>query len=237
MKTLLNGHKVLLADDEHFTRMFVVRMLRDLGCSELVEASNGFIALEKLKESARGPSIILLDFNMPEANGLQVLKAIRSGEAATSRDARIVMLTGSSDFGLVKAAMALEVDAFILKPVSLTVLSTRLEKLLTETREVRGAEVYRKVEIDTIGKRLLNNKPVGLTPSRPSNRPSPDSAIRIKLDEVPVGAILAENLCGPGGEVLVTRSTVLSERLLRRLKELQPATKLNQICIVTPAEA
>lgn len=236
MKTLLNGHKILLADDEHFTRMFIVRMLRDLGCSELVEANNGFVALERLKEAGRAPSIILLDFNMPEANGLQVLKAIRSGEAATPRDARIVMLTGNTDFGLVKAAMALEVDAFILKPVSLTVMANRLEKLLAETREVRAAEVYRKVEIDTIGKRLLNSKPVGLAPPRPPNRPSPNSCIRIKLNEVPVGATLAENLCGPGGEVLVTRSTVLSERLLRRLKELQPATKLSQICIVAPTE-
>ena len=233
MKQLLAGHELLIADDEHFTRMFVARMLRELGCVELVEANNGVQALQKLKE--RPPSLIMLDFNMPEANGLDVLKAIRIGEAAVPRGIKVIMLTGNSDVMLVKAAMALDVDSFIVKPVSLNVLCARLEKVLPETREIRAVADYMAIPTTAIGKKLLGGMPAAAAqPDAPKAAPPP-GAIVLKLEAIPVGATVAQDVCAPSGDVMIGSTTVLSDRLLRRLKELQPATKLEQLCVFLPA--
>jgi len=234
MKQLLTDHVVLIADDEHFSRMFVVRMLRELGCAELIEANNGAQALLRMKE--RVPSVVVLDFNMPGLTGLDVLKGIRIGKAEVPRGTKAIMLTGNSDVALVKAAMALDVDSFIVKPVSLNVLSGRLEKVISETREIRPVADYCTIPTEAIGRRLLGGMPAApAAPAAASDAPLPAGAMVIRLDAIPAGAIVARDVCAPSGDVMIGSATVLSDRLLRRLKELQPATKLEQICVFLPA--
>ena len=70
--------KVLIVDDSKAMRMIVMRHLRQAGFGShtLEEASNGVEALAAV--TAAAPDLILCDWNMPEMNGLEFLKALRA---------------------------------------------------------------------------------------------------------------------------------------------------------------
>lgn len=244
-KTMLSERRILIADDESFSRFFVVRMVRELGCADILEAVDGADTLAKLKECGENLSVLILDFNMPQQNGLTVLKMIRTGLAEVPRDTNVLMLTGSSDFVLVGAAMALDVDAFLIKPVSEAALVDRLTKIFDENRELKSTDVYETVDIELVSQRVLGGKPAaqssrvppggGLRAADAPPRELPGTA-KIPFDEVQAGSILAENVRAATGELLLGAATVLSERLLNRLRELQPAIKLDYIRIFVKEE-
>ena len=76
------------------------------------------------------------------------------------------------------------------------------------------------------------------TPRLPAGGVSTTSpTTRISLDKVTAGAILAENIRSPSGELLLGAATVLSDRLLRRLRELQPAINLDHVTVFVKDEA
>lgn len=70
--------KILIVDDSKAMRMIVMRHLRQagFGSHSLEEASNGVEALAAV--GAAPPDLILCDWNMPEMNGLEFLKALRA---------------------------------------------------------------------------------------------------------------------------------------------------------------
>jgi CheY-like chemotaxis protein len=236
-KTLLATRRLLIADDEAFSRSFVVRMVRGMGCQDILEAADGAQALDELAGAGESLSAAILDFNMPETNGLQVLKRVRTGKAGVPRNSNILMLTGSSDFSLVGAAMALDVDAFLVKPLSEAVLADRLTGLFRETSEVKPIADYEEIDVEGVSARLLASKPTKpkgaapkVIPRRPAEVANPGTA-RVAVDAVAPGSILAENVRTPDGELLLGAATVLSERLLRRLLEIQSAIKLDTVVI------
>jgi two-component system, chemotaxis family, chemotaxis protein CheY len=70
--------KILIVDDSRTMRMIVVRTLRQAGFEglEIQEAGNGVEALAALREG--GIEVVLSDWNMPEMNGLELLKNVKS---------------------------------------------------------------------------------------------------------------------------------------------------------------
>ena len=70
--------KILIADDSRVMRQIVIRTLRQAGYSghDIVEAENGAVALELVRSEA--PDLVLSDWNMPEMNGIDLLRALRA---------------------------------------------------------------------------------------------------------------------------------------------------------------
>jgi two-component system chemotaxis response regulator CheY len=70
--------KILVVDDSKAMRMIVSRTLRQAGYdgAEVVEAENGVQALEAV--NAHHPDLVLSDWNMPEMNGIDFLRALRA---------------------------------------------------------------------------------------------------------------------------------------------------------------
>ena len=121
-----------------------------MGDPEVHQAENGTEALEVLQ--SEGPiDFVLSDFKMPGFNGLQLLKAIRTGQTAARRETPFAMLTGYSDRHLVDMALALDVNAFLAKPISKKTLAARLNKMLSRDEAetpVKPAEVYENIAIE-----------------------------------------------------------------------------------------
>jgi CheY-like chemotaxis protein len=235
-RKLLDGRRVLVADDEPFNLSIVSRMMREMGCQDVVTAANGGMAIGALDGVGKNFDVAVVDFNMPGFNGLQILKQLRLGALPVPRDLKVVMLTGSSDFGLVGAAMSLDVDAFIVKPVSLQAMAARLEKAFGQHTEIKAPEDYAKIDIDAVSQRLLSRKPVGLVkPKAPPKKTT--NGILVRLDAVKPGAILSEDVRSPGGDLLLGKATLLTERLIRRLQELQTALKLDHVYVFPPPAA
>ena len=113
--------KILAVDDENDVLLVVKTALETEGFN-VVTASNGFDALEKV--AAEMPDLVVLDVMMPGMTGFEVLDKIR----ADSRTARIpvIMLTGLSEKGKIRDALAAGTDFYIVKPFEFRDLLTKV---------------------------------------------------------------------------------------------------------------
>lgn len=225
---------LLVVDDEPFSLSIVAGILKDLKCASVIEARDGEKALN-VYASEKKPSLSIIDFNMPGMNGLQILKAVRTGRARMPRNHRILMLTGNADLGLVRAAIALDVNSFIVKPASKQILAARLDKALSEHQEMQSIPDYDAVDIDAVSERYLGHKPVGKPrPAEAKDAFEDYIEFRVPLEHVTPGSILGRSIQSRSGDVLIGRGTVLTERFIRRLGELQDVIGLQAVEILIP---
>jgi two-component system chemotaxis response regulator CheY len=112
----------LVVDDSKVARLVVGQALRELGM-DVVEADNGVAALEQLE---RFPDIglMLLDWNMPEMNGYDLLRQVRSQRSFDSM--RILMVTSESEATQVTRALTAGANEYLMKPFGKEVLIAKL---------------------------------------------------------------------------------------------------------------
>ncbi|NQU58380.1 MAG: response regulator [Rhodospirillales bacterium] len=176
---LLRGLTILLVDDEKFSRTTVARMLNSLGCLDVLYAENGEEALQVLSTGNSDVDIIISDFNMPVSHGLQFLRAVRSGTNKVKRATPFAMLTGYSDKRLVDFALALDVNAFLVKPVSKDGLEKRLAKLLAQVKTdswLKAGENYTSMDVDGILDEI----------SKPENEPASEPGLELLPKQQPL---------------------------------------------------
>jgi two-component system chemotaxis response regulator CheY len=107
-------------------RALVRSSLLQLGCDRVVEAENGEEALARLE--ILPVNLIISDLNMPVMDGLGLLKAVR--ESATLKDTAFIMLTSRGDGDLVRQAVALRVNNYLIKPFSVEGLRRKVEAVV-----------------------------------------------------------------------------------------------------------
>src|SRR5687768_8492197 len=104
--------RVLVVDDSPTIRRMVIASLRALPDAEFIEAGNGFEAIECVM---LGPvSLIILDLNMPDMHGLEVLRFLKSHEQL--RKIPVVVVTTKSDEESRNSALAAGASRFLNKP-------------------------------------------------------------------------------------------------------------------------
>lgn len=120
---------LLVIDDHPLFRKAVLQLVKMTGDFEVVgEASSGREGLE-LAQNLQ-PDMILLDLNMKEMNGIEVLKVIKSW----GMDSRVVMLTVSDEAGDLVAALRAGADGYLLKEME-------PEDLLAKLKEAAAGQV------------------------------------------------------------------------------------------------
>ena len=102
--------KVLVVDDASFVRMMIRQVLIRLGHTDILEAKNGFEAIELYK--ANTPTLTILDITMPELDGLSALMEILSFDPT----AKVIMCSAVAQDNVVRKALALGAIDFIAKP-------------------------------------------------------------------------------------------------------------------------
>ena len=115
--------KILVIDDEPSVRRLIDILLSRDGY-EVVLADNGGKGLELYRREH--PDVILLDLRMPQLDGIEVLKEIRSVDLKQP----VIVLTGETDPETEQQVRALGVSEFILKGSSLHLLGGMLQRLL-----------------------------------------------------------------------------------------------------------
>ena len=100
-------------------------LLKELGFSNVDEAEDGAIALQKLH--AGGFEFVVTDWNMPNMDGLQLLKAIRG--APTLKHLPVMMITAEAKKENIIAAAQAGASGYIVKPFTAATLAEKLQKI------------------------------------------------------------------------------------------------------------
>jgi phosphoserine phosphatase RsbU/P len=128
MSTSNNSHaEILIVDDDALSRKILAQVLTSAGYNCHV-CGNGAEALEMIH--AEPPSLLLLDFDMPGANGAEVLKELRSDQHQAVAQVPAIMLTGHGSEESEVSCLQAGADDFVTKPVNAAVLHARIETQL-----------------------------------------------------------------------------------------------------------
>tara|TARA_R110000787_G_scaffold42591_2_gene104757 strand:- start:52 stop:441 length:390 start_codon:yes stop_codon:yes gene_type:complete len=114
--------KILVVDDQRAVRAMIRSSLQGLGINQVIEAEDGVQALDLLSTSRR--HLIISDLNMPHLDGLGLLRAVRQNPE-TAKTA-FIMLTSHADTELVKKAVELGVNNYIIKPFTVESLHRKI---------------------------------------------------------------------------------------------------------------
>lgn len=115
----------LVIDDSRAMRAILKRILTKIDF-KVSEAGNGLEGLERLAEND-DISICLVDWNMPEMNGYEFVKAVRSDRS--NKDIWLMMVTTETEMSRVVKAMAAGANEYVMKPFTDDVIIDKLRLL------------------------------------------------------------------------------------------------------------
>jgi two-component system, chemotaxis family, chemotaxis protein CheY len=118
--------KILIVDDSITIRRIITNALKTVGFTDTIEASNGKEALEKLTNGK--VDFIITDWNMPEMNGLDLIKEVRANPVHSSMP--ILMITTRGTEHDVVEALQAKVNSYIMKPFTPQELKEKIEGIL-----------------------------------------------------------------------------------------------------------
>ncbi len=118
--------KILVVDDFPTMRRIVRNLLKELGFSNVDEAEDGAAGLAKLKSG--GFEFVVSDWNMPNMDGLTMLKEIRADASLASLP--VLMVTAEAKKENIIAAAQAGANGYVVKPFTAATLDEKLQKIL-----------------------------------------------------------------------------------------------------------
>ena len=119
---------VLLVDDEEALRGTTVRMLRALGFSEVIEASNGTEAFERFRARPDDIELVVLDLTMPKMDGREAFRLLRQ----IRPDVRVIISSGYNQADTVHQFVGTGLAGFLQKPYALDELRAAVARALAK---------------------------------------------------------------------------------------------------------
>ena len=117
---------ILIVDDYKTMLRIIHNLLKQIGFDNIDEATDGAMAIEKLKEKNYG--LLISDWNMEPMTGFELLKHVRANEK--TKDLPFIMITAESKTENVIAAKEAGVSNYIVKPFNAETLKTKLISVL-----------------------------------------------------------------------------------------------------------
>ncbi|ADU66092.1 chemotaxis response regulator CheY [Desulfurispirillum indicum] len=118
--------KIITVDDSSTMRRIIKNTLTRLGFKDIIEADNGVTGLAALGENK--VDLVITDWNMPEMDGLQFVKAIRTNEEY--KHLPILMITTEAAKEDILEALRSGVNNYIVKPFTPETLEEKISKVL-----------------------------------------------------------------------------------------------------------
>lgn len=117
--------KILVVDDFPTMRRTIRNLLKDLGYENVDEAEDGAIGLEKLRNGSF--DFVVSDWNMPNLDGLEMLKQIRAD--ANLANLPVLMVTAEAKKENIIAAAQAGASGYVVKPFTAATLEEKLNKI------------------------------------------------------------------------------------------------------------
>ena len=158
----LKKSEVLVVDDSRLMRMVLTKALKELGFTNIDEAIHGRDAIEKLL--AKQYDLMLLDMEMPEMNGIEVLTAMNLDTRL--KGTPTIVISGNEQIDLAVQCIEAGAEDYLIKPPNPTLLRARVttsleKKRLRDLEKLRFAQLQAEKELVEIEKekseRLLLN--------------------------------------------------------------------------------
>ena len=131
-ETPAHYESILLAEDNHINQQVIREMLRKLGYNNLDIASNGVEVLVALQQSVY--SLVIMDIQMPELDGMQTTALIRAGKADKRNiDIPIVALTAHARKEDRERYLRSGMNSYLSKPVDPVLLEVTIKRLLKQS--------------------------------------------------------------------------------------------------------
>jgi two-component system chemotaxis response regulator CheY len=132
VEKLLQGLNILIVDSNHYMRKLTRTMLMNLGAKSVIEATDGLAGLEQIRLC--DPDVMLLEWDMPVLDGLEVMHIVRSPGVFPRPNLPIIMLTYRAERSSVVQAIQAGVHEFLIKPTSPKALRDRLTSIAVNPR-------------------------------------------------------------------------------------------------------
>jgi two-component system response regulator AtoC len=137
------GRRVLVVDDEELVRWSLNERLREAG-HEVIEAGT---SAEALEQAAHGVDLVLLDYKLPDGDGIAVLRRLQELDP----DAPVIMLTAHKNVETVVEAMRAGAFDYATKPFDLNDVVLRVNRALDTTRMRRELRTLREAAARPFG--------------------------------------------------------------------------------------
>lgn len=115
--------RALVVDDSRAMRTILKKILVEIGF-DVAEAGHGLEGLDRLKE-VENVDVALVDWNMPEMDGLEFVKAVRDNHAYA--DMRVMMVSAENDMTKIARALMVGADEYAMKPVTKEIIIEKLD--------------------------------------------------------------------------------------------------------------
>jgi CheY-like chemotaxis protein len=132
IEKMIQGLNILIVDDNAYMRRLTRTMLTNLGAKSVLEAADGLAALEAIRTC--DPDVMLLDWDMPVLNGIEVLRIVRSPGVFPRPNLPVIMLTTRAQRAHIREALRAGANEFLLKPTSPKALCDRLTSIIFNPR-------------------------------------------------------------------------------------------------------
>ncbi len=126
----MKSKRILVVDDEPMVVKALCKRLKDDG-HLVVSANDGFEALKIIQNQKL--DLVISDIAMPYLNGLELVSYIKSNMI---QNMPIILISALEEKELVMAALKLNADEYIVKPVNMTELSLRIRGFINKLREI-----------------------------------------------------------------------------------------------------
>ena len=117
--------KILIVDDFPTMRRIIKNLLKDLGFENVDEAEDGAMGLEKLRNG--NFDFVVSDWNMPNLDGLEMLKSIRADPNLSKLP--VLMVTAEAKKENIIAAAQAGANGYVVKPFTAATLEEKLNKI------------------------------------------------------------------------------------------------------------
>jgi YesN/AraC family two-component response regulator len=165
-------------------------------------------------------NMIVSDLEMPGLNGLDLLRQIRSGQTSAPRDIGFIILTSHSDTEVLGSAMALDVDAFIVKPFTTRLVVDKVTRTREHRAILRSENEYTAVVTDL--ESLRSTRLLSRVTSKAAPVSSRESRqMTLPIPELQRGMRVANDVTATDGTIIIAAGTVLTAPLINLLSDLK----------------
>lgn len=167
---------VLILDDVNLMCQFLSETLRPISgveCHTAARVASAEGVLERVSVS-----LAIIDLNLPDGNGLEIVKAIRKGEGKGRHDIPILIFSGNAYKEAVTQCVQFKVNDFIVKPIVAIELRKKVEAHLKTSTKLPGPEFFQQLDskLSAENEKEVSAKPSSSVVQAPSN----DSGSRYK---------------------------------------------------------